>query len=195
MEEHGGSYDPTAALHAAHESAAVLVHTGRASRDPEVAARLTALVEQIGLDAVAELWSERPAHSLPGALWRLYALREWVRRSPEQASREYSAGVRFASAEHAVAGAADPLGPQQIDEVVEQILRGVFTGDLDVALERAAAFCRLVAAGRAEHEEPDLDSNESHPSQPTTTESAARMLEMAGDLAVCARLWRSGDLH
>ena len=37
------------------------------------------LVDDLGLDTVAELWADRPARSLPGALWRLYALREWVR--------------------------------------------------------------------------------------------------------------------
>ena len=92
----------------------------------------------------------RPARSLPGALWRLYALREWVRRSPEQASREYAAGIRFTDVAHAVAGIAEPPRPEELQRVADQILAGVFEGDLAVALERAAAFCSVVAAGRAE---------------------------------------------
>ena len=35
-------------------------------------------------------------------------------------------------------------------QLTDAILRGVFEGDLAVALQRAAAFCRVVAAGRAE---------------------------------------------
>ena len=34
--------------------------------------------------------------------------------------------------------------------LADAILRGVFEGDLAVALERAAAFCRVVASGRAD---------------------------------------------
>lgn len=183
LEAHGGSYDPTEALHAAHATAAVLVHAGRAADDPQLTDRLVELVEEIGLSTVAELWSERPARTLPGALWRLYVLHEWVRRAPEQASREYAAGVRFTGPNHVVAGAADPPGPEEVRRVSDEILRGVFDGDLAVALERAAAFCRVVSAGRA-----DIGQGEE------TAEGAANLLAMAGDLAACAQLWRAGDL-
>ena len=77
--------DPAEVTEVAHQTAAILVGTGRAAHDPEVTARLVTLVDDLGLSTVADLWSARPARSLPGALWRLYALREWVRRSPEQA--------------------------------------------------------------------------------------------------------------
>lgn len=183
LEAHGGSYDPTEALHAAHATAAVLVHTGRAAADPALTERLVELVDEVGLSTVAELWSERPARTLPGALWRLYVLHEWVRRAPEQASREYAAGVRFTGPNHAVAGAAEPPGPDEVQRVSDEILRGVFGGDLAVALERAAAFCRVVSAGRA-----DIGEGEA------TVEGAANVLGMAGDLAACAKLWRAGEL-
>jgi hypothetical protein len=183
LEAHGGSYDPTEALYAAHATAAVIVHAGRAADDPDLTNRLVELVDEIGLATVAELWSERPARTLPGALWRLYVLHEWVRRAPEQASREYAAGVRFTGPNHAVAGAADPPGPDEVRRVSDEILRGVFDGDLAVALERAAAFCRVVSAGRA-----DIGEGEE------TAEGAANVLSMAADLAVCAGLWRAGDL-
>lgn len=183
MEVHGGAYDPTQEIQAAHETAAALVHAGRAAADPELTARLVALVDEIGLSTLAELWSQRPARSLPGALWRLYVLREWVRRTPDEVSREYVAGMRFTGPNHAVAGAAEPPGPQEMGRLVDEILRGVFDGDLAVALERAAAFCRVVSAGRA-------DTSSGHES----AETAANVLVMADDLAVCARLWRAGSL-
>jgi hypothetical protein len=148
-----------------------------------VTQKLVALVDEIGLSTVAELWSQRPARSLPGALWRLYVLREWVRRSPEEASREYAAGIRFTGPNHVVAGAAEPPGPDEMSRVIDEILRGVFEGDLAIALERAAAFCRVVSAGRA-----DISSGDA------SAEQAANMLGMAEDLSVCARLWRADAL-
>src|SRR5699024_1971086 len=133
---------------AAHQTAAVIVGTGRAAHDPEVTARLVTLVEELGLDTLAELWADRPGRSLPGALWRLYALREWVRRDPQEASRDYAAGIRFADVPHVVAGVAEPPGPDELRDLTDAILAGVFEGDLAVALDRAAAFCQVVSAGR-----------------------------------------------
>ena len=183
LEAHGPAYDPTEQIHVAHETALALVHAGRAASDPAVTGKLVALVDDIGLSTLAELWSQRPARSLPGALWRLYVLREWVQRAPEEASRQYSAGIRFTGPNHAVAGAAEPPGPQEMGRVIDEVLRGVFEGDLAVALERAAAFCRVVSAGRA-----DISSGDD------SAEAAANVLGMAEDLMVCARLWRSNAL-
>ncbi|MBC9823857.1 hypothetical protein [Terrabacter sp. MAHUQ-38] len=183
LEAHGPAYDPTEQIHVAHETALALVHAGRAAADPAVTQKLVALVDDIGLSTLAELWSQRPARSLPGALWRLYVLREWVQRAPDEASREYAAGIRFTGPNHAVAGAAEPPGPQEMGRVIDEVLQGVFEGDLAVALERAAAFCRVVSAGRA-----DISSGDE------SAEQAANVLVMAEDLTVCARLWRAGTL-
>ena len=88
-----GGVDPAVRAQVAHASAAALVHRGRASDDPAVLARLLALVETEGLDVVAELWADSPPETLPGALWRLYALREWVRRDPQTIADRYRQGV------------------------------------------------------------------------------------------------------
>jgi hypothetical protein len=184
LEAHGPAYDPTEQIHVAHETALALVHAGRAASDPAVTQKLVALVDDIGLSTLAELWSQRPARSLPGALWRLYVLREWVQRTPEEASREYSAGIRFTAPNHVVAGAAEPPGPREMGRVIDEVLRGVFEGDLAVALERASAFCRVVSAGRA-----DISSGDE------AAERAASVLVMAEDLTVCARLWRADALE
>lgn len=182
LEEMGEGSDPIGELHAAHETAAVLVRAGRAADDPAVTARLVAIVDDVGLPTVADLWAQRPARSLPGALYRLYVLREWVRADPDGAAREYAAGVRFTEPNHAVAG-VDPTGPDEVRRVADEILRGAFTGDFAIALERAAALCHVVAAGRA-----DLASGHD------TVERAARLQDMARDLRACAHLWRADDL-
>ena len=183
MEAFGGTVDPMQEIEAAHQTAAVLVHAGRAANDPTVTARLVDLVEELGLSTVADLWAHRPGRSLPGALWRLYVLREWVRRAPDEASLDYTAGVRFADVDHAVAGAAEPPGPTEVTTLADAILAGVFEGDLAVAMERAAAFCRVVAAGRADRSEGEEAATR-----------AAHLLDTADDLTAAASLWRQGEL-
>ncbi|MEA5154666.1 hypothetical protein [Raineyella sp.] len=184
LEALGERTDPIEALHAAHESAAVLLHAGRAADDPAVTERLVALVDDIGLDTLADLWAQRPARTLPGALWRLYVLHTWVLTDPYGAAREYAAGIRFTEPDHVVAGAGDPTGPDEVRRVTDEILQGVFDGDFAIALERAAAFCHVVSSGRAEVSE-----------GAEAALQAARMQTMAQDLTACARLWRDGALH
>lgn len=183
LEALGETSDPIAALHAAHETAAVLLHTGRATADPAVTARLVSLVDEIGLGTLAELWASRPARSLPGALWRLYVLREWMRRSPDEVAREYAWGVPYTEPHHVVAG-VEPPGPEEVRQVADRILHGAFTGDFAIALERASAFCRVVVAGRAVATEGHRSALDAH-----------RLRDLADDLADCARLWRDGELN
>lgn len=199
MDSRGGpdSLDPARVTEVAHETAAVIVRTGRAADDPGLTAKLVALVDDLGLSTVAELWADRPARSLPGALWRLYALREWVCRDAEGASADYSAGIRFADVSHVVAGVAEPPGPVELRELTDAILTGVFDGDLAIALERASSFCRVVAAGRAQRAT-DAEATGGDVNDPlwgsAQTRRAASLLTTGDDLEACARLWRQGDL-
>lgn len=183
LEAVGGAHDPIEALHAAHESAAVLLRAGRAASDPEVTARLVALVDEIGLPTLADLWASCSARSLPGALYRLYVLREWMRSRPDDVARDYFFGVPYTEPNHVVAG-IDPPGPDEVRQVADQILRGAFTGDVAVAFERAAAFCFVVVAGRAVRTEGAASAL-----------SAERLRALALDLAASARLWRAGRLE
>ena len=199
MDSRGGlaSLDPAQVAEVAHETAAVIVRTGRAAHDPELTSKLVALVDDLGLSTIAELWADLPARTLPGALWRLYALREWVCCDAAGASADYAAGIRYADVPHVVAGVAEPPGPQEMHELTEAILTGVFEADLAIALERASGFCRVVAAGRAVRAN-DSDAADSGVHDPlwgsAQTRRAASMLTTADDLEACARLWRMGDL-
>lgn len=177
----GEGVDPVADLHAAHESAAVLLGVGRERRDPKVTNRLLAVVDEVGITTLADLWAARPARSLPGVLYRLYVLREWVRAEPDQAARQYAAGTHFSEPNHAVAG-ADPTGPDAVRRVIDDILRGVFDGDFGLAMERAAAFARVVSAGRD-----NLITRDGHLS--------GNLMVLADDLAASAKLWRAGALE
>jgi hypothetical protein len=199
MDSRGGpqSLDPAQVSEVAHETAAVIVRTGRAAHDRELTSKLVALVDDLGLATIAELWADRPARTLPGALWRLYALREWVCRDPAGASADYAAGIRFADLPHVVAGVAEPSGPVQLMELTDSIMTGVYEADLAIALQRASAFCRVVAAGRAQRAN-DSDANGPGAHDPlwgsAQTRRAASLLTTADDLEACARLWRKGDL-
>lgn len=181
--------DPMELVEAAHRTAAVVVGRGRASDDPALKARLVGLVDQVGLSTVAEMWADRPARSLPGALWRLYLLHEWVERQGVEVGRAFMAGSQHAEVYRVIAGVAEPPQPEDLQTLTGQILAGVFDGDLATALDRAAAFCHVTAVGLAgpgdpPGEEPEVDQ----------VRRAARLQSTAEDLQACARLWRAGEL-
>ena len=177
----------------AHESAAALVNQARASRDPELVERLVRLVEEEGIDTVAMMWSKAEPHTLPGALWRIYMLREWVRHSPDQVARSYHEGVSAAQVRHAIAGVEDPPGPEEVKRLADQILSGVFSGDLALALFRAGAFCRVVATGAAF--EAQTDEGHADARAHKATLRAAQLLRTGEELERCASLWKDGELE
>jgi hypothetical protein len=158
-----GGQDPAERVEAAHATAEALIRHGR-SGDDAVTARLVSLADEHGIDEVALLWADRPADSLPGALWRLYALRAGIRRQSELIARAFDAGRHRAPVYEAVAGVGDPPGPAEVRAVADAVLAGAFTGDLGVALERAAAFCRVVSTGWAllADELVDVHSSDGH---------------------------------
>lgn len=188
-----GAADPAAAVRAAHESARIVVDRARGSRDPEVVDRLLGYTDEHGIDAIAELWAGASPHSLPGALWRVYLVRAFIVSDPDGVSLLFDRGVAvLPTADAAVVGAASPAGPSEIVELAGRILRGVFEGDLAIALHRAAAFCRIVAAGATsvadDQETPNPDAAS------VLTRRALRLTVTAEELAACARLWGSHAL-
>jgi len=187
-----GDIDPAERALIAHESAAAIVGQARESHDAELVARLVRLVDEEGVDTVAMMWSKADAHTLPGALWRLYMIREWVTRDAEAVARSYHEGVHAAHVRHAIAGVADPPGPEEVKRLADAILHGVFAGDLAVAMERAGAFCRVVATGAAF--EAQTDEGHADERAHRTTLRAAQLLRTGEDLERCAALWRENKL-
>ncbi|TWE07320.1 hypothetical protein [Rudaeicoccus suwonensis] len=192
MDSQPSSLDPAEVSEVAHETAAVLVGAGRAADDPELTRRLVELVDELGMSTIAQLWADRAPVSLPGALWRLYTIREWVQRDSVGAAMDYDVGRHHADVSHAVAGAAEPPSPEALRELVDAILTGVFDGDLAVALDRAAAFCRVISIGRAHRADDDDGYDEAAAS--AATHSASALLSTAQDLSRAAAAWRAGQL-
>ncbi len=192
FEPYEGGADPARVSEAAHLSARAFVQRGLANEDPEVTERLIAVAEDEGIEVLAELWSEAPAHSLPGALWRLYAVRAATLNTPEVMAARFTAGAHRAEVERIVAGVAEPPSAEELKNMTSSILTGAFNGDFAHALERTAAYCRVLALGMTEHADAaDLASSE----RGTNLTLRARSLDKtAGDLETCARLWRQGTL-
>jgi hypothetical protein len=135
-----GSTDPADVSRIAHATASALITRVRDEPTDAVVERLITFTDAHGLETVAELWSHSPAKSLPGTLWRLYLLQLMVRDDAATAALLYERGARCCTVDD-VAGAPTPAGPEELITLVDEILRGVFTGDFAVALERAASFC------------------------------------------------------
>jgi hypothetical protein len=149
-----GGQDPAMVSEAADRAAALLVRGARSSGDDRVADRLLHLADTEGIETIAEVWSGSPADSLAGCLWRLYLLRSWVYADPVTVAREFEEGQARAQVARVVSGVAEPPGPDELKAMIDQVLRGIVGGDFADVLFRAAAFARVVAAGRAALPEP-----------------------------------------
>ncbi|WP_226920934.1 hypothetical protein [Georgenia subflava] len=188
-----GDEDPAMRSEVAHTTAQALVHGGRENaEDADLVRRLVTLVDTEGLDAIAALWARSPHTTLPGTLWRLYLLREWVRRDPATVADRYRLGLERAEVAGAVAGVEEPPGPDEVSTVVDKVLSGLFDGDLAVALDRAVAFLRVLATGSALHadwiEEDDDDLAF------RVTRRAGALLATAEELEEAAALYRAERL-
>jgi hypothetical protein len=185
--------DPAEVSRVAHSTAQALLARVRSDPDGGVVDRLVAFTDQHGIDDIAELWSRSPARTLPGALWRLYLLQLMIHDDPRTAALLYDRGrAELRSADEVIAGAPSPAGPDELVALVDTIMRGVFEGDFAVALDRAAAFCRVQASG-ATHTADDYERTEPDRASAFTTR-ALRLADYAGDLSVCATLWRRDAL-
>ena len=95
-----------------------------------------------------------------------------------------NSGRRHTPVHEVVAGVVEPPGPDEVRRLTDLVLRGVVHGDFADTLYRAAAFARVVAAGRAHAESAAYDADL----------SASRMLTMAEQLEHAAGLELAGRL-
>lgn len=187
------SHDPAEETRVAHATASALLTRVRADESGVSADRLVAFTAEHGIDEIAELWSKAPARTLPGALWRLYLLQLAIHSDARTAALLYERGrVELPSADAAIAGAPVPADPDELVALIDTILRGAFRGDFAVALERAAAFCRLQASG-ATHLADDYEPTEPSRASELTTR-ALRLSSYGQDLSAASTLWRAGAL-
>jgi hypothetical protein len=127
-----------------------------------------------------------------------------VQRDGLGAAQHFATGKPAAEVSAVVAGVAEPPGVREVQQLADAVLTGVYRGDLDVALERAAAFCRVVAAGRAANAPVSDAAAGTQPGVPLAgsgaepgvlLRQAAALLDTAADLEAAARAWRAQDFH
>jgi hypothetical protein len=189
----GPELDPASLMRTAHQTAHALLSRARESDDPGVVDRLVSYTDDHGIDALAELWARSSPHSLPGALWRIYLNRVLIRQHPDGIALLFQRGTEVLSTiDPVVAGTPLPAGPEEVTELADRILRGVFDGDFAIALERAAAFCRVTAAGALSIAD---DQEAASPERATElTTRAQRLITTAEELMACARMSRAQTL-
>src|SRR5699024_3807854 len=136
FEHQPGGLDPAEVYSAAQTVAAQLVATGQ---DPDAEDAtvdwLVDLVDDVGLDTMAEMWSNAPAVTFGGALWRLYALHQAAGREGGMWAAWYRGGYD-AYASRVIGGAAEPPHAKNLQQLTSQILPGLYSGDFAIALER-----------------------------------------------------------
>ncbi|MDN6380110.1 MAG: hypothetical protein L0K10_14400 [Brevibacterium aurantiacum] len=148
--------DPVTRSETSHATAALLLGDSRGQRDEAATKRFVELADDIGLEVIAEMWSAAPAVSAPGALWRLYALREWILTAPRELADMFSTGQRRMTdglgLDEILAGVELPAGPDEVARAIDEILAGAFRGDVVIALLRPAAFVGMCAEGADDSE-------------------------------------------
>lgn len=194
FEAFANSEDPAVVTRTAHETARALLTRAREEGDPGVVERLVRYTDEHGIDALAELWARSGPHTLPGALWRIYLVRLLIHQDPAGVSLLFQRGVEvLPTIDALVAGAPAPTGPGEITELADRILRGAFEGDFALALDRAAAFCRVTAAGASSIADDQEGADPGRASE--LTRRALRLTTTADELAGCARLARDDSLE
>ncbi|RAX18942.1 MULTISPECIES: hypothetical protein [unclassified Actinomyces] len=201
-----GSDDPAVASELAHRAAQALI-----GGFPEDAPETDASVELItragvvaavaghGVDAVAELWADSPATTLPGTLWRLFLVREWIRRDPELVERRYATVVDLTAITSEAAAAAARVrldaalvdarpapAPEDVRAALDDVLAGGLAGSVPALvpiLTATSGFLRALAAGSSPVWIDDDADELAH--RVTRRESA--LLATADELAEAAR--------
>jgi len=188
-----GSDEPGAAHRLAQQTSWALLDRVRSVADPTVVERVVTLAGGDGIDDIAELWADAGSHSLAGQLWRIYLLHRVVEANPDGTAELFRYGhSTMTTIDPVVAGVAEPVTPESVSQLCATILRGVFSGDLALALERAASYCRVMSQGAAALADERETFDPEHASELTTR--ALRYAGFADELRAGARRWRDGTL-
>ena len=142
-ERYTGAEDTAATSALAHQSAQLLIggYLGADTDATLTAAGLRKVVASHGVDVIGELWATSPAGTLPGALWRLLLLREWIERDPALVESRYATAVTINDdAAQARFEAALSQG-QRVDSVaqVQAQLNELLLGDASAGSQRTSS--------------------------------------------------------
>ena len=172
-----------------HDSASLLVRHDSVDR-AVLLERLNAFVDEEGLDVLADLWASAEEASLPRALWLLYQLRHAIASAGDNIGLLIDRGISALNTiDPVVLAAEQPVTPESLVGIVDEILTGTFTGELAHALERASALASVVGAGLLEQSESDAEGDHASALQ------SLAWSDVAKELSTAARRERRGQLH
>lgn len=188
-----GRHDVEGHYLVAHDTAWALLNRVRSGVDEETVRRVIEVVDRQGIDEIAELWSQAPAKSLPGVLWRLYLIREVLTTNPGEALDAFRRGYDEArTIDPVLVGVASPAEAEALATLLDEILRGVFASDFVDALYRASSFCEILSLGFASVADSRDGLDDPHAAH--MTQRALRYSVFAEDFRSAAKLWASGAL-
>lgn len=178
----------------AHTSAQALLRMGRHFRehDPAVIARILQLVDEEGVDVIAESWVNSPDDSLPGILWRGYLLREWIRREPDAVALRYNAAqalMETGDEEERRRFIAIPK-PGVLRQEWDLVFKGAYEGDMPELLVGSARFLNVLGQVDAV-----WIAHDTHPLATEVTRRDSAFTVTAREFAAAAQLAASGTLE
>lgn len=181
-----GEPDPAESSEISHAAAQALIPTDtRQNIDDDVRDRILALIDEEGIDLIAEAWVRAPSDTLGGVLWRGYLLSEWIRREPEDVARRYAASKAVAEGE----GTEFPWTPGEIKQRWDEVFAGKGREGFTELLRDSAALASFLG---------DLDavwiSSDNHDLATLVTRRNDALLETAKELAVGATSFDEGRL-
>lgn len=190
-----GEEDPALSSESAHTSARILVKSpGGEWSDPDAQTRerLLNYLEAHGIDDLAELWSRSPAETLPGTLWRLLLINEWMKRFPQGVSRRFQQGLTSPKLSDFI----DVEGAHTLDlpgwkKRLNTIMAGEFQDDFADFLEESQAVLRVLAAS----EEIWIKNDPDNPLANSVTVRDDALMHTAQELFDSACLYRKGLLN
>ncbi|WP_297587069.1 hypothetical protein [uncultured Mobiluncus sp.] len=148
-----GEEDPALSSESAHTSARILVKSPNgewSDPDPETKERLLKHMQDNGVDELAELWSRSPVNTLPGVLWRLLLIDQWVKRYPEGVNTRFKQGLNSPRlSDHLDIEGAHSLDFPVWKKQLGQILGGSFVGNFADFLDTSQAVLRVLAASES----------------------------------------------
>ncbi len=178
----------------AHTSAQALVPLGRnhAGQDEEAIKRIIALVDDEGVDVLAEIWVRSPEDTLPGILWRGYLLREWIRREGRSVADRYEAVaalLRSRGTDGYLKISMTPK-PGTVRQEWNSVLAGTFEGSLEDVLTDSARLANFLGELNPTWIESDDDRLATN-----VTRRDRALLETAAEFRHAAGLAASGMLE
>ncbi|WP_017177466.1 hypothetical protein [Actinomyces timonensis] len=199
-----GGVDTAVASELAHRAAQALVGGFPTTPDDPITREgVIAVVAGQGVDDVAELWADSPATTLPGALWRLFLVREWIRRDPALVERRYATvvdltgpdddGALASRLDAALAQGRPAIAPEELRERLDSALAGALEGSVPALaplLATTSSFLGALAAGSA----PQWIDDDADPLADRVTRRDSALLATADELADAAARAQAGLL-